>query len=178
MQISNNSKKLLGSFSILLSGSFAAGLLNLIFYPLFSRLYTKEDFGILTALTSVVSFLCIFSTGKYEQAVIIAKDKKEALGLLAIAFSLCASFCTITLLLFLTGFSKIVSWLFHSDTVGTFLWLCPFAVIGISVYNCYNEWSVRGKKYVALSCNRFYNSSLITGCKVALFFFTGRTCFR
>lgn len=159
-------KILKNSFIILLTGSSLAGILNIIFYPLISRLYSVEDFGILATLTSITAFLCIFSTGKYEQAVIIAKNEKEAVTLILLSISLCGFLSLVCLIISQTYLANHVARLFHTDKLIKFLWLCPFAVLGISAYNCYNEWCVRKKTYGALSFNRCFNSIAVTGSRI------------
>lgn len=67
------------------SGSSVAELLPIIITPLLTRIYLPEDFGIYGFVLSIATLVSIFSTLRYENSIVIAKDYNEA----CVALRLC-----------------------------------------------------------------------------------------
>ena len=72
-----NSSFLRDSFT-LLSGNLWAQLIAFLAYIVLSRLFTPEDIGIYTVFYSYIDVLIIVSTCKYELAIVIADNDREA----------------------------------------------------------------------------------------------------
>ena len=69
----------------LCTGTLVAQLISLAFYPILGRLFTPEDFGLLATISSIVSFVTILGTGKYEQAILIAENRRKAAALVVLS---------------------------------------------------------------------------------------------
>lgn len=150
-------------------GTTIAQFLPLLIYPVLARIYSPEQFGILASLTSLISILTVISTGKYEFAILVAKDDKDAANITCLSLVISALF-----LLFI-----LLPLFFFRDEVGRlcgnnseyWILICPFAAFFINIFNCYNEWCVRKKYYFNLSINKITNSVSVTLGKL-LFGFT------
>jgi len=152
--------------SIILSGGTAAAqILPFIFYPILGRIFTVEEFGLLAALTAVTSILAVIASGKYESAILIANDKKEAASLALLSIVLSAVFLLLSyiVLQFLMG-DSLVTWL-EEPKVKSMLWVCPVSAWAIIIFTVYNEWCVREKHFKSLSTNKIVNSGAIVGAK-------------
>jgi O-antigen/teichoic acid export membrane protein len=150
---------------ILTFGTAIAQIFPLIFYPVLSRIYAPEEFGLLAIVTSITSILAVISTGKYESSILIAGKKKDAaniiIGILIISFIfLSISFVILQIL------STQLSLLFNEKTLKKWLYVCPLAAFSIVIFDCYNEWCVRNKRFKTLSGNKVTNSSAITIAKM------------
>lgn len=66
----------------LLSGSVIGQIAALAAYPVVTRLFTPDDFGLYNIFYSYIDVLMIVSTGKYEQAFPVASSDAEARALL------------------------------------------------------------------------------------------------
>ena len=62
----------------LVSGQVAAQLIAFAAYPLLTRLFTPDDFGLYNVFYSYIEVFIILSTGKYELSVVAAKSDVEA----------------------------------------------------------------------------------------------------
>lgn len=62
----------------LVSGSFVSQAIALLIYPFITRLFSQDDLGAYATWLSIVDVLTILSTGKYEDSVMLGKDKSEA----------------------------------------------------------------------------------------------------
>lgn len=61
----------------LASSSFIGQAISLLIYPLITRLFSQTDLGLYATWLSIVDVLTILSTGKYEESVMLGKDKRE-----------------------------------------------------------------------------------------------------
>lgn len=146
-------------------GTFTAQFFPLIIYPILGRIYTPEQFGFLAAITSVTSILSVYSTGKYEQSILLAEDDEKAVNV--VGLSLLLSFIvllisTIPFIIFKESLGKI----FKTDFSIGWILVCVCSAFFINVFNCYNEWCVRKKQYKKLSLNKITNSASVSGCKL------------
>jgi len=74
--------------SVVFIGNLAAQFLIFLAYALFARFFEMIDIGIYTVFISLSILLAVPSTGRYELAIMLPKQKKEAQGLLKLALSL------------------------------------------------------------------------------------------
>lgn len=157
--------------SLTLSGGVAlAQVLPFLFYPVLGRIFTTEQFGLLANLTAITSVLAVLGSGKYESAVLIARDKREAAALAILSVLL--GFATMTVAWVLLRFVLLqpLSDMLHEPDFGQWVFVCPLAGISIIVFNVYNEWCVREKYFRPLSVNKIVNATAITLSKTFLGF--------
>lgn len=64
----------------LVTGSFVGQAIALLVYPVITRLFSQSDLGAYATWLSIVDVLTILSTGKYEDSVMLGKDKGEAVS--------------------------------------------------------------------------------------------------
>ncbi len=127
-------------------GSAIALLLSLAFYPVFSRMYSPEQFGIFALFTSITGVLAIPASGVYEQAILLPKKDSRARSLVLLAIIITVVQCLIFLLLSLFFRQFIAERLFNSPQLGPFLLLIPFSVFLGNLYSIFTGYSIR-KKY-------------------------------
>lgn len=72
--------------SILASGAVIGQLVVVLLSPVLARLYTAENFGVLSVFTSVSTLLALFSTGRYELAIVLPESSQKALKLMKLIF--------------------------------------------------------------------------------------------
>ena len=62
----------------LVSGNVLAQVIALAAYFVLTRIYTPDDYGLFNIFYSYIEVLIIFSTCKYELAIVVADDEREA----------------------------------------------------------------------------------------------------
>ncbi len=72
----------------LLSGTLIAQLIPLAVSPVLTRLYTPENFGIFAFVLGLTMILVSLFNGRYDAAILIPKDSKEAFSLFKLAMYL------------------------------------------------------------------------------------------
>lgn len=73
--------ELIRNFLKLFSSTMLAQGISFVMAPLFSRLYTPEEFGLVALYMGVLSIISVISTGKYEQAIMLPRQQHEAINL-------------------------------------------------------------------------------------------------
>lgn len=85
----NLKNEIVRNCTTLLSGTAVAQCITFLAYPIIARLYSSEDFGLYTTILSYIDILVILSTARYEQAIMISKDKKEIAAIVKLCRRLC-----------------------------------------------------------------------------------------
>ena len=68
-------------------GTIVSKLIPIAISPVISRLFTPADFSVYSLYTAITGILWIFTSLKYNQAIIIAKNEEETSGLLIFSIS-------------------------------------------------------------------------------------------
>lgn len=97
----------------------------MIVFPVISRLYSPEEFGLLALLFSIHTIALLFATGQFELAIVLPKKDENALKLIRVG--LVISFVVSSLfLIFSIIFQKIYQE--YSSTPNIYIWLIPLTL--------------------------------------------------
>ena len=154
------------NFTKLLSANVVAQVIGLVVYPILTRIYAPEDFGLLNLFLSIGGVVVILSTAEYYYAIVLPKDEKDAVALTHL--SLILLLITTFLVLFSVLFSESISLLFKSPSLAEYYWLMPVYVFGIGVWNILNYWYIRKKVFGRISGYQMSQSILSAGGKMGL----------
>lgn len=155
--------------SILTLGVIIAQVIPLIAYPILSRLYSPEDFGILSTLTSITALLSIFGSLRYENAILITKTSRLAAELIIAIQVIAIILLSLIGLLFII-FSNRISLLLNAPQIRNWLWICPICAYCIIIFECYNEWCVKHALFKNLSINKIINGGALPIGKIIFVF--------
>ncbi|MGM9810565.1 MAG: lipopolysaccharide biosynthesis protein [Paludibacteraceae bacterium] len=133
----------------LLSANVIAQAIGLLVYPILTRLYSPEDFGLLNLFLSIGGVLVLLSTAEYQYAIVLPKKDEEARGLVHI----CGFLLLITtgIVLLSVPFSKPIARLFNTPELANWYWLMPLFVFVMGLWNILNYWYIRRKQFGAIS---------------------------
>jgi O-antigen/teichoic acid export membrane protein len=144
---------------MLAGGTALAHVITVIASPILTRLYSPEDFGVLAVFVALFAPLLAVASGRYEQAIPLPREEREAADLLALSVivaalaSLLAAGC-----LWLAGAP--LARLLGVPGLDAYLWLLPPAVLGGAVYAALGTWTMRRKAYRRVAATRFSQSLL------------------
>ncbi len=144
----------------LVSGTVVAQLFSLTFYPILTRIFTPEDFGLLSALSAISAIIVVFASGKYEEAIIISRSKEEAINIASLALFFSFLFCSVLLVL-LCFFSNQFLNLINQSSLQGWIYLAPIISFFIIIYTTFNEWCVKKATFSKLATNKIINSASI-----------------
>jgi O-antigen/teichoic acid export membrane protein len=135
---------------VLLSGTFIAQAISLLMSPIFARIYSPENYGLLSIYIAIVSIFSVIITGRYELALMIPKKERDAVSLLILSFLTSLVLCCIMLLIVVLLKANHLFKLkfFQLDSV---LYLIPISIFLSGVYQILYYWANRNKLYKLLS---------------------------
>lgn len=124
--------------------------------PFLTRLYTPEDFGYFSLFAAIVAVISSVASWKYEVAIMLPKDDKDAQALLflSIIAAVITSFITLILIVLFRGF--IISHI--TSEVETFIWIVPAGVLISGLYQVFIAFSSRHKYFKSISVSRISQS--------------------
>lgn len=159
--------KFAASVLLVSAGTGLAQLLNVLVSPIITRIYTPEDYGILTVYMALLGMLTIVSSLKYESAIAIADDDEKAINILALSiFILIIYIGLITLILAL--FKEAFLGLFDARVLSEFIYLIPLGILFVGLYNIFSQWAFRQKDYKSYSKTKLSQSVSSNITKIAL----------
>lgn len=138
------------NITLLVSGSAFAQALNFVFSPVLTRLYTPDEYGLVSIFTAVLGSLSFIGSLNYELAIPIADDDDDAVNILLL--SLMVLITTVSLINILLIFFKIqiLSFLKAEELI-KFFYFVPIALFLIGVYNILTQWAYRKKNFTSLT---------------------------
>jgi O-antigen/teichoic acid export membrane protein len=145
---------------ILTLGTVVAQALPFLFYPIFGRIFSPSEFGLLATISAIIPILSILASGTYENGILLTKDKKEAAGLVLMIL-VRSFFILVALWIILDIFSKEIGVFLNESALPQWIFVAPLCAFATVVYNCFNEWCVSNKYFVSLSYNKIINTSSV-----------------
>jgi O-antigen/teichoic acid export membrane protein len=125
-------------------------LIAFIVYPVLTRIYSEAEFGVFASFMSVCVILTTLGTGRYEEALVIAKDKKETISLLGFSLKLLFAF-SLTIFILLALFRNPLLSLFRLDVLEAFWAYIPATVFFTGLLYLLNNLATREKKFKAIA---------------------------
>lgn len=158
----------------LLSANVVAQVVALLVYPLLTRIYAPEDFGLLTFFLNIGNLIVLVATMEYQYAVLLAKEHRQSVA--AVQLSTLLSIGWIVVLCLLLPFRGAFAEVFHIEENTDCLWLLPLYVAGGAGWNILNMYLTRRKAFGRLSGYKLTNGLLAPAGKLAFGYF-GMTSF-
>ena len=154
------------NFAKLLSANVVAQVIGLVVYPILTRIYAPEDFGLLNLFLSIGNVLIVLSIVDYYYAIVLPKQEKDAVALTHV--SLLLLLLTTALVAVSVLFSGQISMWFKSPKLSSYYWLMPFYVLIVGAWNVLNYWYIRKKSFGRISGYQISQSMLSAGGKIGV----------
>lgn len=142
----HNNNNFIKNIAILSGGSALAQLLPVLVFPLLSRLYSPEDFGVFTVFSAALTMFSVVGCLRYEMAITLAATDEEAINILFLCFliSFFMTFCCFSLLYY---FGDFLGYILNVFVLKDFYILLPVSLAGFCSYQALSYWSIREKKF-------------------------------
>ena len=159
--------RFLRSLTTLLSGSVVSQLIVLISYPIVTRLFCPADFAIFNIFYSYIEVLIILSTCKYEVALPVATDSREAHVIYHTALRYNTIFCLIllTLIALLLLFDAMPG---ETRSLGVIALMIPPMVFFCGTTRVYTFLFNRHKQYGPIATSDIVNAASGSGLKIGM----------
>lgn len=130
----------------LISGTTFAQAFSVIIYVFLSRIYTEEDFGVFGLYMNILNITIIFSTAKYELAILLPKKDRDSVNLLGLSgvISLAVSLFLLVVVVLLNR--QIARWL-GSGEISSWLYFIPLSTLLVGWFTAFRNYSNREKRY-------------------------------
>lgn len=130
----------------LISGTTLAQAFSVIIYVVLSRIYTEEDFGVFGLYMNILNITVIFSTAKYELAILLPKSDRESVNLLGLS-GLISTGVSLLLLFIILFFNEVLCGWLGSEEIGPWLYLIPLSTLLVGLFTSFRNYSNREKRY-------------------------------
>lgn len=130
-------------------------------------MYEPEHFGELGVVVSVVGLFGIIATFQYESAIMLPKKDEEAFNILilTIGITILVSAFSFIVLYILKDYLKV---LLKSNLFNIWVFIIPIFVILTGLYNSFNIWASRRKKFKRLAFRQVAQTTVGGGSKLIL----------
>lgn len=159
----------LKSVTVLVGGTVFAQGLGVLALPFLTRLYTPSDFSLLAVYMSLVGIVAVVSNLRFEIAIPLPKDNSDALSLLMLSI-ISNLLITILLTIIIFFFKDSLIAIIKQPQIEPYLWLIPIGVFFSGLYNSFQFWSTRQKKFGIISRTRISQSISGVGAQLLLGF--------
>lgn len=135
---------------ILAGGSGSAQLIAIAATPFLTRIFTPDDFGVLTTFLSVLSIIVVVAALRYEIAIPLPDSSIDAAHLYGLGG---------LIVLLMTGASILILWLLRSSLsswstfsqLGHILWLLPLGILLGGLFQISSYWHIRERNFKHLT---------------------------
>ena len=165
----NRHQDLVKSILTLFTGSAIAQAIPILVSPLLTRLYPVVDFAALTIITTLISLVGVVVTGRYEFAVGLPADDRDARSLVQLASVITVS-VSILVGIFLVFFRDGIASLMSFPSSPDYLFAIPVAALFYGGYQAFSFWQIRQRNYVVVSGSRISQSLTNSASSLAIFF--------
>lgn len=145
-----------------MGGTAAGQLLTVLISPVLSRLFEKQDFGVLGAFSLLLTFLSPIVGGRYDLAIPVAKDDKESTEAMAAAM-LTTTIVSILVATVMLAAGPWVADLIREPQAGKYFFLLPISLWMVGAYQALNYWAIREREYILTA-----RTKLVQGIALAL----------
>ncbi len=170
--ISKLNKKIEGSpfvknILLITGGAAFSQVLNMVFSPLITRLYSPEEYGILSVYIAVLGALSFVGTFNYEMGIPIADDDEKAINVLILSLIILSS-SVLLLVVVINLFGSRMLILLNANTLNNFLFLVPLGLFLRGAYSIFVQWAYRKKNFTTITKTRISQAAARNGTKVVL----------
>jgi O-antigen/teichoic acid export membrane protein len=143
-----NRSAFLKNVSTLATGTIIGQLIIFISSPLLTRLFSASDFGHLALFSSISTIAAIITTGRYELAIGLPKENKDATQVFGLVILLSAIVsCFYLIIIFALKYSGVI--LFPGNNIfnSRVIYLVPVFTFFAAVYSALIYWNQMEKNY-------------------------------
>lgn len=161
-----NSDKIIKNIAIVTGGTAIGQLVNTLFSPVITRVYTPEEYGVLSVFSSIL-LIFSFSSLKYEMTIQIVRDDEEALLMMIL------SLLILTVVSIFVGASlfineNLILELFNAKNLTGLKYLIPIGIYLQGIFLILSQYMYRKKLYKIVSKTKFSQNLLGNISKVTL----------
>jgi len=153
---------------VVMAGTGMAQVLGVLLSPVISRLFSPSDFGISGSFGAIAGIIAAGATLDYSQAIMLPKEKAQAINLLALSF-FSTGVISVLCLLFCLVAPATASGLMKTNGVWA-LALLVLATVVSGVNQSCQAWAIRVKAFKRTSASQVIRSAATNGSRLGFGF--------
>lgn len=143
---------------ILISGGTAiAQVLNAVFSPVITRIYTPEQYGVLTVYLSLLGIMSIAGSLRYEYAIPISDDDAKASNIIMLCIGILFT-VTLFVVLVILNYGDYILKLLDAEILSRYILLLPVGIFFMGTYNIFHQWAFRQQNFKQISRTKINQS--------------------
>ncbi|HEX3011504.1 MAG TPA: oligosaccharide flippase family protein [Syntrophomonadaceae bacterium] len=159
-----------GSFlrnvATLTTGTVLAQVLTILTSPILTRIYSPDNYGILSLFISIMAVLAIIACWRYELAIVLPEKDEDASNLLILSLLMTLAMSLITLAA-VALFHRQIAQLFKAPELELWLWFLPLSLFLAGLFQAFNYWSTRRKQFGRLAVRQVTQSTVSIAAQLA-----------
>jgi O-antigen/teichoic acid export membrane protein len=149
----------------LVTGAVAAQAITFAGRPVLTRLFTPEEFGVLTLFTTLTVLFGVVGTGRFEDAMMLPARRADAARLLALALGVALATAVVLAAAVIPWREALSRWL-ESPSLSPSLVLLPAAGLAAAWGLALETWHTRLGRFRRISAGRVAQSVVAVGTQV------------
>ncbi|PFG39023.1 O-antigen/teichoic acid export membrane protein [Georgenia soli] len=154
------------SVALLAGGSTAGQLITFGLTPLISRLYTPDDFAVLTVISTIALTLGIVSALRFDAAIPLPKRDQDAYSLVHLGLLATLIITTTGVIIALT-FRQPISIAFGIEALSSWLWVAPVSAGAMGTYVTLSQLAIRRQDFRPIGTRNVMTPSLTSASQLA-----------
>lgn len=148
-------------------GTGAARVIGVASIPVLTRIYSPEDYGVLSIFTALVAMLVPMLTLRYGVAIPLPRQDGMAMNLMALAAVLMLGM-TLMVSLLLGIFGSALLGQVSMEVLAPYWWLIALGILGTGSYELLSLWATRRRAYRIIAQTQVTQSALSVVIKIGL----------
>lgn len=155
------------NIAVVAGGTALTQLISSLLSPIVTRLYSPEEFGILSLYSAVLGMIVVAASLKYEWSIPIAESDEKATNIVALSLTVLLVVSSLLALLFVIPNAKTVSKIIGIELFPYRLFL-PVGVLMTGIYSIILQVGYRDRAYKTIAKTKL--SQIVTGESVRIGF--------
>lgn len=144
--------------TLMVSGGTAiAQLIAFFSNPIITRIYSPEEYGILTIYASLIALVAGSQSLRYELAIPISGNDKKAINAVALSMFILIVFTLLITLIFIF-FSDNILVPMSAEILQKYKYLVPVGIFLLGTYEILYSWNLRKKEFKIITTNKISQS--------------------
>src|SRR5574344_1203090 len=149
------------------TGTVIAQAIPFFVEPIIARIYSPSDFAVLSVYLSVANLFSIIATGRYELAIMLPKEDRKSINLIAVSIIISLVISCLSLLL-MAIFNSQICTILNNEDVSSYLYLVPLSVLSVAWYQIFSYWNSRKKRFKNVAYSKTAQSTVYAGSSIGL----------
>ncbi len=158
-------RSFLRATAVLASGTAAAQGVMFLAMLILPRFYSPADFGTLAVYTAIVGTIGVAASLRFDVALALPEDEREAVGLLVLALASATAIATAVLVASVAV--PALRGLLPAETQNAVSWLLAPGVLAFAVLSVLQNWRLRAREFSEIARARIGQTFAASGIQVA-----------